>query len=211
MNAALLAPGGRLLLASRNAGKLAEFRPMLAPLGIEISLPRDLRISAVEETAASFVENALLKARNACRECPLPALADDSGLCVDALDGAPGLISARFAGRRGDDAANNELLLGRMAGIPSERRQAHFVCVLVLLRHAADPDPLIASGRWYGTIAESPRGAGGFGYDPLFLDPELGLSAAELAPGLKAQRSHRGQAVAGLLSQLRTGGRPSTA
>jgi XTP/dITP diphosphohydrolase len=192
----------RIVLASNNRGKLAEFRDLLAGLGIDLVPQSDLGITEVEETGLTFVENALIKARHAARESGLPALADDSGLCVDALDGAPGLYSARYAGPGAGDADNNRKLLAALAGVPAAERGAHYVCVLVLLRHTGDPDPVVADGRWHGMIAETPRGAGGFGYDPLFVDPELGVSVAELSMTDKHARSHRGVAMRSLARRL---------
>ena len=192
----------RLVLASGNAGKLAEFRALLADAGHALLPQATLCVEDIEETGLSFVENALLKARHAARATGLPALADDSGLCVDALGGAPGLYSARYAGGHGDAHANIERLLHELDGVPPERRGARFRCVIVLLRHAGDPEPLIAEGSWTGRILDAPRGAPGFGYDPVFLDPAHGLSAAELAPALKNRISHRGQAMAQLRARL---------
>ena len=194
----------KLLIATGNPGKLAEFRELLAPRGYEVVGQRELGIADPEETGATFVENALLKARHASALSGLPALADDSGLCVDALDGAPGLYSARYAGPVASAADNIDLLLQRLDGVPEAQRAAHFVCVLAWLRHPADPDPLIASGRWHGRILPAPRGSGGFGYDPLFLDPALGRSAAELSAAEKHARSHRGAAIRALLDLLPT-------
>ena len=154
----------------------------------------------------SFVENALLKARHAARATGLPAVADDSGICVDALDGAPGLYSARYAGGHGDAAANNAKLLEALRDVPDAQRTARFYCVVVLLRHAEDPQPLIAEGAWEGRILHAPRGGHGFGYDPLFLDPGTGLSAAELAPEVKNRISHRGRALETLRERLRGAG-----
>ena len=192
----------RLVLASGNAGKLAELRALLAGTGVELVAQSQLGVEEVEETGLSFVENALLKARHAAMATGLPALADDSGLCVDALGGAPGLYSARFAGRHGDSAANNARLLRELEGLDLDQRRAHFHAVIVLLRHAEDPQPLICEGRWEGRVLEAPRGAAGFGYDPVFLDPDSGLSAAELEPAQKHRISHRGRAVAELLKAL---------
>ncbi len=194
---------GDLVLASRNEKKLAEMQGLLAPLGWRLRLISEFAADAAEETAPSFVENALLKARHAARVSGLPALADDSGLEVDALNGAPGVYSARYAGEPASDAANNQKLLSALAGIPDENRGARFISVLTLLRYADDPVPLIVQGEWRGRILERPRGANGFGYDPLFLDPASGLSAAELAPADKNARSHRAQAAQQLLSRLR--------
>lgn len=192
----------KIVLASGNAGKLREFSQVLAPLEIEVVPQSALRISDADETGLSFVENAILKARHACRHSGLPALADDSGLEVDALNGAPGIYSARFAGPGASDAENCERLLHQLAGIADAQRSARFRCVLVFMRHAEDPTPLISIGTWEGNILHAPRGNGGFGYDPLFLVPELGLSAAELSPEQKNRLSHRGQAVARLAEQI---------
>lgn len=192
----------RLVLASGNAGKLAELCALLAGTGVELVAQSQLGVEEVEETGLSFVENALLKARHAAAATGLPALADDSGLCVDALGGAPGLYSARYAGSHGDSQANNARLLRELDGLPAARRGAHFHAVIVLLRHPADPQPLIAEGSWAGRILDAPRGDGGFGYDPLFLDPQQGLSAAELDPALKNRISHRGRALAQLRERL---------
>ena len=192
----------KLVLASGNAGKLAEFNRLLAGAGIEVVAQQSLGVDDAEETGLTFVENALLKARHAARHTGLPALADDSGLCVDALGGAPGLYSARYAGVHGDHAANIAKLLGELDALPEARRSAHFHCTLVLVGHADDPDPLIAQGRWQGSILTAARGEGGFGYDPVFLDPAHGLSAAEMPAELKNAVSHRAQALAALRSAL---------
>ncbi len=191
----------RLVLASGNAGKLAELRALLADR-FELHPQSDFGVEDVEETGLTFIENALMKARHAARATGLPALADDSGLCVDALGGAPGLHSARYAGTHGDAAANIAKLLRELDGVPEDRRGAHFHAVVVLLRHADDPRPVVAEGSWHGRILTAPRGDGGFGYDPVFLDPELGRSAAELEPLLKHQVSHRGRALARLREAL---------
>ncbi|MDH5822911.1 RdgB/HAM1 family non-canonical purine NTP pyrophosphatase [Luteimonas sp. RD2P54] len=192
----------RLVVASGNSGKLGEFRDLLGAGGIDFVAQGELGVLDVEETGLSFVENALLKARNAARATGLPALGDDSGLCVDALAGAPGLYSARYAGGHGNAAANIAKLLAALEGVPAARRTAHFHAVIVVLRHAEDPQPLIAEGSWHGRVLETPRGSGGFGYDPVFLDPESGLSAAELDPARKHRASHRGRALAALQPQL---------
>lgn len=192
----------RVVLASGNAGKLAELAELFAPFAVELLPQSHFGIHGPEETGATFVENAILKARHAARGAGLPALADDSGLCVDALGGAPGVRSARFAGPGADDGANNALLLERLAGLPAAARGATFHCTLVFLRSADDPDPLIASGRWRGAIATEPQGEGGFGYDPLFVDPGTQRRAAELDPGEKHRRGHRGRAAAALGAQL---------
>lgn len=191
----------RLILASGNAGKLRELRALLAPLAVEVIAQDALGITAADEPHATFIENALAKARHAARAGKLPALADDSGLCCAALDGAPGVRSARFAGPAATDAQNNAELIRRLA--PYADRRAHYVCVVVALAHADDPEPLIADARWYGTIVDSPRGAGGFGYDPHFLVDGLNRTAAELDPAHKNRISHRGQALAALAEKLR--------
>jgi XTP/dITP diphosphohydrolase len=185
----------RLVLASGNAGKVVELEQLLAGSGVQLVPQTALGVSDAEETGLTFVENALLKARHAARITGMPALADDSGICVDVLGGAPGLYAARYAGKHGDSAANNAKLLHELAGVPTEKRTAYFIAVLVVLRHADDPAPLIAEGRWHGRILEAPRGTGGFGYDPLFLPAGHELGAAELEPALKNRLSHRGQAL----------------
>jgi XTP/dITP diphosphohydrolase len=193
----------RLVLASGNRGKLVEMREILGGLGLELVAQSDLGIADADETATTFVENALLKARNATLASGLPALGDDSGLCVDALGGAPGLYSARYAGTHGDAAANIAKLLDALRDVPDEQRTAHFHCTIVLLRSADDPAPLVAEGRWHGRILRAPRGSAGFGYDPVFLDPALGAGAAELDPATKNRVSHRGLALARLRELLR--------
>jgi len=193
----------RIVLASGNAGKLAELRERFDGSGIELIAQSQLGVGDAEETGASFIENAILKARHAARASDLPALGDDSGLCVDALHGAPGLYSARYAGVHGDSRANIEKLLHELEGVDDSKRGAHFLCVLALLRRADDPDPLIAQARWPGRVLHAPRGKAGFGYDPIFLpDDGNGLSAAELEPTLKNRISHRGQALAILRKRL---------
>ena len=191
-----------LVLATSNRGKLAEMVPLLGRHCFHLVTQDELGVDDAIEDGASFVENALIKARHACRATGLPALADDSGLIVDALGGAPGLLSARYAGQHGDSAANIRTLLGAMSGLQGERRKARFYCTIVLLRHALDPQPLLAEGAWEGVILDAPRGTGGFGYDPVFFDPLLGASAAELAPEVKNLASHRGQALARLAVRL---------
>jgi XTP/dITP diphosphohydrolase len=192
-----------VVLASRNGKKLAEMQALLAPLGLKLRLVSEFTDEAAEETAPSFVENALLKARHAAHVSGLPAIADDSGIEVAALHGAPGVHSARYAGAHGDDDANNRKLLAALAGRPAAERGARFVCALTYLRHADDPVPVIALGLWSGRILETPRGANGFGYDPLFWVPEHDCSSAELDPALKNRISHRARAVAALVAQLR--------
>ena len=196
----------RLVLASGNPGKLREFRQMLAPLGIEVVPQTELGIPDGDEPHGTFIENALAKARHASHRSGLPAFADDSGICVGALGGAPGVQSARYAGesadgRDGQDRRNNEKLLAELRGKPD--RRAHYTCVIVLVRSAGDPEPLIAEGRWHGEVVGTPRGANGFGYDPHFLLPDLGRTAAELAPDEKNAISHRGQAMQRMVELLR--------
>lgn len=193
----------KLVLASGNAGKLIEMREILAGDGLELVAQSALGIADVEETGSTFVENALLKARHAARVSGLPALGDDSGICVEALGGAPGLLSARYAGEHGNAPANIAKLLDALRDVPDARRTAHFHCTIVLLRHADDPAPLIAEGRWHGAILHAPRGAHGFGYDPIFLpDDGGGLGAAELDAATKNRISHRGLALARLRELL---------
>jgi XTP/dITP diphosphohydrolase len=192
----------RIVLASSNRGKLAEFNALLADSRFDVVPQAELGVEDAEETGLTFVENALLKARHASRITGLPALADDSGLCVPQLRGAPGLYSARYAGGHGDSAANNAKLLRELDGVAPAQRGAFFICVLALLWHADDPAPLIAEGRWHGRVLDAPRGAQGFGYDPLFLPHEQSLSAAELEPDLKNRLSHRGQAMAQLHARI---------
>ncbi len=192
----------KLVIASNNPGKLREFERMLAPLGIEVLTQAQLGISEAEEPHCTFVENALAKARHVSRESGLPALADDSGICVDALGGAPGVFSARYAGDNPkSDRRNNDKLLQDMQGVAD--RRAHYYCVLVLVRHADDPQPIIAEGEWQGEIAQEERGDGGFGYDPMFWLPELGRMSAELSHDEKAQLSHRAKALKVLLEKLK--------
>ena len=194
----------RIVLASGNAGKLVEFRELFAGSGFEFVAQGELGVDDAEETGATFIENALIKARHAARVTGLPALADDSGLCVEHLGGAPGLYSARYASVHGDSAANNAKLLIALDGVPMEQRRAFFICVLVLLRDADDPAPLIAEGRWHGRVLTSQQGEGGFGYDPLFQPDGQNGSAAELDPALKNRLSHRGQALAALRRSMDT-------
>lgn len=193
----------KIVLASGNPGKLAEFQALLANTSLEIVAQAQVGVGDVEETACSFVENALLKARHATRHSGLSALADDSGLCVPALNGAPGVYSARYAGKHGNDAANNVKLLNDLSEIRDAGRDAFFICVLVLLRDASDPTPLIVEGRWHGRILLGSRGTHGFGYDSLFLPDGQNLSSAELDPELKNRLSHRGQALTHLRARLK--------
>lgn len=192
----------RWVIASSNRGKLQEFRELLGGSGIEFVTQGEMGVGDADETGLTFVENALLKARKAARETGMPALGDDSGLCVDALGGAPGLYSARYAGEHGNAQANIDKLLDALRDVPDAQRSAHFYAVIVLLRHAEDPQPLIAEGVWPGRVLHERRGEGGFGYDPVFLDPEQGRSAAELDAELKNRISHRGRALAALRQQL---------
>lgn len=192
----------KLVLASSNHGKLEELRSLLADSGIELIAQSDLGVGDAEETGLTFVENALIKARHAARLTGLPALADDSGICVDVLNGAPGLYSARYAGEHGNAGRNMDKLLADLVDVPDEGRGAHFYCVLVLLHHAEDPQPLIVEGEWRGRILRERRGNGGHGYDPIFLDPVYDQSAAEMPLSLKNGLSHRGKALATLKRRL---------
>ncbi|HET7674647.1 MAG TPA: RdgB/HAM1 family non-canonical purine NTP pyrophosphatase [Gammaproteobacteria bacterium] len=192
----------RVVVATGNRGKLAEIRAVLAPAGIDFVAQSDFDVEAAEETGLSFVENAILKARHAARETGLPALADDSGLEVDALAGAPGIHSARYAGDGASDRDNVIKLLTALKDIPVGLRSARFQCVIVLLRHAADPTPLICQGTWEGRIAIQPAGDNGFGYDPVFMPAGFDCTAAELDKAEKNRLSHRGQALAALLAKL---------
>lgn len=185
----------KIVLATANPGKLRELQAVLAGLDFEIVPQSAFGVPEAEETGLTFIENALLKARNAALYTGLPALADDSGLAVDALGGVPGIYSARYAGAGAGDRANIGKLLAELDGVPAERRTARFVCVLALLHHPADPTPLICQGSWEGTILTEPRGEGGFGYDPIFFVPGEQRTAAELEPAVKNQISHRGQAL----------------
>ncbi|WP_295480518.1 RdgB/HAM1 family non-canonical purine NTP pyrophosphatase [uncultured Sutterella sp.] len=190
-----------LVLASGNAGKIREFQAMFAALGLTVAGQKQLGVTSCDEPYGTFVENCLAKARHAARETGLPAMADDSGLCVEALQGAPGVHSARFAGEGAGDAANNRLLVEKLAGVAD--RRAHYTCVLVALRSADDPEPLIAEGFWRGEITDQPKGEGGFGYDPHFYLPEFGRTAAELTAEEKNAVSHRGQALKRMAELMR--------
>ena len=190
----------KIVLASSNLGKLAEFNALFGPLGIELISQQALGIAPAPEPFFTFVENALTKARQASSISGLPSLADDSGICVEALDGAPGIHSARFAGPDATDTQNNEHLLDLMKNHTNKR--ARYVCALVFIRHTNDPEPIIASGAWNGEIIHSPRGANGFGYDPFFLLPDLGQTAAELSPALKNKISHRALALQELMLKI---------
>jgi XTP/dITP diphosphohydrolase len=190
----------RLVLASNNEGKLREFRRLLQPLEIEVIAQSELGIDEADEPHETFVENALAKARHASERANLPALADDSGLCVRALGGAPGVQSARYAGLPKSDARNNARLISALQGVAD--RRAHYVCVLALVRHAGDPEPILADGAWHGTIVDEPRGTGGFGYDPHFEDATTGMTGAELPLAQKSELSHRGKAMRALIAKL---------
>lgn len=192
----------RIVLASGNKGKLKEFSEILNPINFEVVSQGELGVLDIEETGLSFVENAILKARHACAVTGLPAISDDSGLEVDALCGAPGIYSARFAGEGATDAKNIEKLLGELAELDESQRTARFRCVLVCMRHQNDPTPLIALGTWEGRVLAAPEGENGFGYDPIFWAPEFDCAAAELTSEQKRSVSHRGKAVAELSAQL---------
>lgn len=193
----------KIVLASGNKGKLREFNQVLGEMDVEVVPQSDFNVSDADETGLSFVENAILKARHAAQITGLPALADDSGLEVDALNGAPGIYSARFAGVGSSDADNNTKLLELLKDLPAEKRSARFRCLLVFMRHAEDPTPLICQGTWEGQILTEAQGDNGFGYDPLFLIPELDKASAELPPEQKNKLSHRGQAVAQLIDAIK--------
>ncbi|MGE5739400.1 MAG: RdgB/HAM1 family non-canonical purine NTP pyrophosphatase [Betaproteobacteria bacterium] len=190
----------RLVLASNNAGKLREFRRLLEPLGLDVVPQAELGIAEADEPHVTFIENALAKARHASTHSGLPALADDSGICVDALGGAPGVLSARYAGEPKSDARNNAALVSALQGVAD--RRAHYYCVLVLVRHSRDPQPIVAEGIWHGTVVDTPRGSGGFGYDPHFEDRDSRLTGAELPLARKNALSHRGQALRALIARL---------
>ncbi|MGD2073317.1 MAG: XTP/dITP diphosphatase [Gammaproteobacteria bacterium] len=191
-----------LVLASNNPGKVREFNQLLAGSALEVVPQSDFGVPEIEETGLTFVENAILKARNAARSTRLPAIADDSGLEVDALDGAPGIYSARYAGKGATDRDNLDKLLEKLEKVEDERRTARFQCLMVYLRHAHDPTPRIFQGTWEGRILRQPRGSGGFGYDPVFLVPELNRASAELPPEVKNRLSHRGHALRRLVASL---------
>lgn len=195
----------KVVLATGNPGKVRELADLLADFGLDIVAQTDLGVDSAEETGLTFIENAILKARHAAQVTGLPAIADDSGLAVDALGGAPGIYSARYAGIDASDRQNLDKLLAAMQDVPEGQRQAQFHCVLVYLRHADDPTPLVCHGSWTGEITRSPAGEGGFGYDPIFFVPELGKTAAELSKAEKLTVSHRGQALKLLLEAMRNG------
>lgn len=191
----------KIVIASGNPGKLREIARILAPLEIEALPQSDFNVPDCPEPHVTFVENCLAKARHASRHSGLPALADDSGICVEALGGAPGVFSARYAGEPKSDARNNEKLIAELQG--KSNRRAHYTCVMVYVRHPDDPEPVIAEGRWYGEIIDTPRGEKGFGYDPYFLDPEFDRTGAELDEDVKNAVSHRGQALRDLVDRLK--------
>ena len=193
----------RIVLASGNAGKIRELTELLGPIGLEVVPQSQWQVEECEETGLTFVENAILKARNAARHTGLPALADDSGIEVDHLQGQPGIYSARYSGPEGDDRRNNEKLLAALQGVPPQRRTARFRCVMAFLAHAEDPSPILAEGTWEGLVASEPAGGGGFGYDPIFYLPEFGCTSAELPDVEKNRLSHRGQAVRSMAERLR--------
>ncbi|MEZ0121509.1 MAG: RdgB/HAM1 family non-canonical purine NTP pyrophosphatase [Candidatus Reddybacter sp.] len=192
----------QIVLASNNAGKLKELQQLLADRQLDVVPQAQFKVSDADETGLSFVENAIIKARHASKIAGLPAIADDSGLEVDFLKGAPGIYSARFSGADASDTTNNQKLLELLNAVPEAQRSARFQCVLVYLRHPLDPTPLICQGTWEGRILKQPQGSNGFGYDPLFLDPTTGLSSAELSKEEKNTRSHRAKALQCLLTQL---------
>lgn len=192
----------RVVLATGNPGKLREMVAMLVGSNIQVIPQTEFKVTEAEETGLTFVENAILKARNASRQTGLPAIADDSGLEVDALDGAPGIYSARYAGEHASDAENTGRLLSTLQAVPLERRSARFRCAMAFMRHASDPAPIICEGVWQGRILAAPRGDNGFGYDPVFLVTERGCSAAELSSEEKNRLSHRGQALQKLVAAL---------
>jgi XTP/dITP diphosphohydrolase len=192
------------VIASSNAGKLKEFNSLLTPLSIDLVTQQSLDITAADETGLTFLENALIKARHASKASGLPALADDSGLCVNALDGAPGIYTARYAGVGASNTDNINKLLLAMKDIPKDKRQAHFYCVLVLMQHEKDPAPLVSIGQWSGEILFEPEGHLGFGYDPIFYCPKQKSASACLEPDIKNQISHRAQALNQLITQLKT-------
>ncbi len=193
----------KIVLASGNMGKAQEFGAILAPLGFELHLQKEFEVPEVAENGLSFMENALIKARHAAKYAQLPALADDSGLCVDALNGAPGIFSARYCGKWGHDQENNAKLLKALDGIPAPQRTAHYYVALAYVRSEHDPVPIVVTGSWDGTIATKALGSGGFGYDPLFLVTGRNCTAAQLPPQIKNTISHRARALALLVSELK--------
>lgn len=195
----------KVVLATGNAGKVRELASLLQDFGLEVVAQTELGVDSAEETGLTFIENAILKARHAAQVTGLPAIADDSGLAVEILGGAPGIYSARYAGVDATDQQNLEKLLAALEEVPEGKRQAHFHCVLVYMRHAEDPTPLVCHGSWEGVITRAPAGEGGFGYDPIFFVPSAGKTAAELTREEKSAISHRGQALKLLLEAMRNG------
>lgn len=192
----------KIVLGTNNQGKVKELHNLLVDSGFDVIAQSEFNVPDADETGLSFVENAIIKARHTAKLTGLPAIADDSGLAVDALDGAPGIYSARYAGEHGNDKQNIEKLLDALKDVPDEKRNAYFYCALVFMRHTNDPTPIICLGKWVGKILRSEQGQGGFGYDPVFYVPELGCSAAEISREQKSHISHRGQALQQLLTQL---------
>ncbi len=192
----------KIVLASGNAGKLREFQQLLSGCGFDVVPQSDFNLSNADETGTTFVENAIIKARHACRQTGLPAIADDSGIEVDALNGRPGVYSARYAGENANDESNNQKLLQELTGVPTEKRTARYHAVLAYMRHADDPTPILCHGTWEGIMLTEPRGAGGFGYDPLFFVPTHNCASAELDKAEKNRISHRGKAMQELLQKM---------
>lgn len=194
----------KIVLATNNQGKVNELQNLLTDAGFNIIAQKEFNVPDADETGLTFVENAILKARHTAKLTGYPTIADDSGLVVDALDGEPGIYSARYAGEHGNDKNNNKKLLQALANTPKEKRTAYFYCALVFIRHEKDPTPIICLGKWNGIILNEEHGEGGFGYDPLFYIPELGCTAAELTKDQKSQISHRGQALKQLITKIKT-------
>ncbi|OCG58943.1 MULTISPECIES: XTP/dITP diphosphatase [unclassified Gilliamella] len=194
----------KIVLATNNQGKVNELQALLANAGFDIIAQSQFNVPDADETGLTFIENALLKARHTAKLTRLPAIADDSGLAVDALGGQPGIYSARYAGEHGNDKSNNQKLLKALQNIPKEKRTAYFYCALVFMRHENDPTPIICLGKWDGLILNEEQGDGGFGYDPLFYVPKLGCTAAQLTKEQKSQISHRGQALKQLIEKIKT-------
>lgn len=194
----------KIVLATNNQGKVNELQQLLANAGFDVVAQSVFNVPDAEETGLTFIENAILKARHTAKLTKLPAIADDSGLVVDALNGQPGIYSARYAGEHGNDKSNNEKLLLALKDVAKEKRTAYFYCALAFMRHENDPTPIICLGKWNGLILNEPHGNGGFGYDPLFFVPELNCSAAELTKEYKSQISHRGQALKQLIAKIKT-------
>lgn len=194
----------KIVLATNNQGKVNELQNLLVDAGFNVVAQKEFNVPDVDETGLTFIENAILKARHTAKFTRLPAIADDSGLVVNALNGAPGIYSARYAGEHGNDGSNNQKLLQELKNVPNEKRTAYFYCALAFMRHENDPTPIICLGKWNGIILNETRGDGGFGYDPLFYVPELNCSAAELTKEHKSQISHRGQALKQLIAKIKT-------